>query len=501
MMNGNGRWKNDTIYHLFCAATIYFKRTLLFVIVICYNGNSVKGKGDTVELKRDIYEKLLEWKVQDSGHVLELRGARQVGKTFISDKFARENYKQYIYINMVQTSGREFLECLEKATEWEPGTPRKERPIHDAFHLFDERFRDEKDTVVVIDEIQESAEVYSLIRQFARDFQCHFVVTGSYLGKTLSKEYFQPVGDLDILTLYTLSFEEFLDAEGKRELYNEISLYGESSHDDYDELKKYYEIYYRIGGYPSVVRTYFETKSFEKCNSEISRVIHIFTEESQAYFNDVLDMNFFSQILPAVAQTMIKEKKGSDDLISELSKIVYKQESNRITKRSINQSIAWLYRSHIIDFCGKANDCNPVDVSMNSRFYFLDVGVCRFFLNMAGADDAMLRGTVCENFIYIELLKRVREFKMAGIAPMFGTYKEGEIDFFINSRENYKNYRVEVKAGKSESKTARQLLKEGKVEAIYFLKGDTYGGLAERKITIPIYLVGRVKFDYQYQEV
>ena len=74
-----------------------------------------------LELKRDIYEKLIEWKKQDSGKVLELNGARQVGKTFILDKFARENYKRYFYINMMQTSGKEFVECYYAATSWKPG--------------------------------------------------------------------------------------------------------------------------------------------------------------------------------------------------------------------------------------------------------------------------------------------------------------------------------------------------------------------------------------------
>jgi hypothetical protein len=54
----------------------------------------------------------------------------------------------------------------------------------------------------------------------------------------------------------------------------------------------------------------------------------------------------------------------------------------------------------------------------------------------------------------------------------------------------------EAKAGKSEIETAQKLLKDEKVEAVYFLKGDTYGGIADRKITVPIYLVGRVQFDY-----
>lgn len=64
---------------------------------------------------------------------MELRGASQVGKTYILDKFSRENYKIFIHINMAQTSGREFLDCLKAATDWEPGTPRRNRPLHEAY--------------------------------------------------------------------------------------------------------------------------------------------------------------------------------------------------------------------------------------------------------------------------------------------------------------------------------------------------------------------------------
>ena len=59
-----------------------------------------------VELKRDIYSKLVQWKNSDSGKVLVLSGARQVGKTFILNKFAKDNYKKYIYINMVHAAAR-----------------------------------------------------------------------------------------------------------------------------------------------------------------------------------------------------------------------------------------------------------------------------------------------------------------------------------------------------------------------------------------------------------
>ncbi|MEG0721413.1 MAG: AAA family ATPase [Lachnospiraceae bacterium] len=450
-----------------------------------------------MELKRDIYEELVKWKKEDSGHVLELRGARQVGKTYILDKFARENYNLYFYINMVETTGREFLECLDKATEWEPGTPRKEQPLHEAFRLFDERFRDDKNTVIIIDEIQESARVYSLIRQLAREFDCHFVVTGSYLGKILSREYFQPMGDLDILTLYSLSFEEFIEGILNREVLNKLDLYGDSPHEEYDRAKGCYDIYCQIGGYPSVVNKYVETNSIVDAQNEIERIIRVFIDESEHYFKNVIEMNVFEQVFPAIAQTMVREKKGMDDLTAELSKIIYKEDSSRITKKNVNSAISWLYRSQVIGFCGQSNECSPIDISMNRRFYFLDLGVCRYFLDVSGADTATVRGIVNENFVYIELLKRTLERKLAWMTPMFGTYKSGEIDFFVRNRENERNYGVEVKAGRAIGKTAKQLLTDNKVDAVYFLKGDTYGGMEGRMLTVPIYLAGRVQYDYQ----
>ena len=176
------------------------------------------------DLKRDIYESLLEWKKNYSGKVLEVEGARQVGKTYIISKFARENYKNCIYINMAQTTGRDFLTCLDTAEQWKPGEIRVEKPIHKALELFDKSFADTEETIIFIDEIQESARVFSLIRQFAREFQAHFIVTGSYLGKVIEKGYFLPAGDLDTITLNTLSFEEFLDAAGKGEVYNKLDL-------------------------------------------------------------------------------------------------------------------------------------------------------------------------------------------------------------------------------------------------------------------------------------
>lgn len=462
---------------------------------------SLKKSGVNMELKRDIYKELMKWKNRNSGKVLELKGARQTGKTFILDKFARENYQRFFYINMAQSTGEDFLMCLAQATAWTPGEPRIKKPLHNALKLFDSAFVDDTDTVVVIDEIQESAKVFSLIRQFSREFTCHFIVTGSYLGKTLQKGYFLPAGDTEDLVMDTLSFEEFLDALGKRELYETIDLFGAGSHEDYDELKSYYDIYCEIGGYPAVVARYLETGDIAEGKKVIPQVIRIFVEESTRYFENILETNLFEKLFPAIAKISIREKKGCDNLIKELSQIIFKEDSNKTTKTSINYATAWLYRSDIIGFCGKAVECDPTDTRADERFYFRDLGVARYFLDMAGAEEMSIAGYINENFVYIDLLKRARKMDIAGFAPMFGTYKSGEIDFVVNSRSNYKTYGVEVKAGKSSGRTAQQLLKDGRVEAVYFLKGDTYGGVAERMVTVPIYLVGRLKFDYLVKKV
>lgn len=449
-----------------------------------------------MDLQRTIYQDLLNWKEEDSGKVLEVNGARQVGKTYILDKFARENYKTYIYINMVQSSGTRFLKCLNLVQEeWQPGIRREEKAIHKALSLYDDKFSDCKDTIIVIDEIQESPEVFSMIREFAREFEANFVVTGSYLGKTFSKEYFLPAGDIDTLVLDTMSYEEFLMAVNKYELYQNISLFGESSHEDYEELKKWYDIYCQIGGYPAVVKKYIEKEDIPACKKEIAKIIKIFIEESERYFDDILEMNLLEQMLPAVAQSMIKEKKGSSDLVKELSGIVFRDDTNRVTRKSVNQAIAWFYRSNVIGYCGQVNEGDILNVTPNCRFYFRDLGTCRHFLEIAGASPDTIAGIINENFIYIGLKKRVDNMEIAGTTPWYALYKDGELDFFVNSRQDYCNYGIEVKAGRAIGKTANQMLQDGKIKYLYLLKGDTYGGIEDKKYTVPIYLADRIELN------
>lgn len=454
------------------------------------------GGLNTVELKRDIYKRLLEWKRENTHKVLELEGARQVGKTFILDKFAKENYKVQIYVNMAQTSGQEFLACLEQATAWQPGMKRKERPIHEALSLFHGEFEDNKDTIVVIDEIQESSKVYSMIRQFAREFECDFIVTGSYLGKTREKDFFLSAGDVDSLTMTSLTFAEFLEAAGKRELYETIDLYGASDHAQYDELKHWFDVYLHIGGYPEVVKAYLETGNLEQCADIIESLIRIFVKESGRYFESPLETATFEKVFSSIATMMLKEKKGTKDLITDLTSIIFKEESGRIAKKTVNYAISWLYLSHQLGYCSKSVNCDNLNIVENCRYYFMDLGIANYFLSLTGSMQETIDGCLCENFVYLMLLERIRRREIAGQVPWFGTDEEssGELDFYVRSRLNHKNYGLEVKRGNEIAVTANKLLDKGRLDFVYSLK-NTYGGINEDKRVVPLYLAGRIPFD------
>jgi len=450
----------------------------------------------SVELKRDIYKRLADWKKERTGKVLELSGARQVGKTFILKKFARENYHYSIYINMVEDTGKAFLKCLDKASSWEPGCERIEKPIHQALELYDPRFEDTEDVLVIIDEIQDSPEVYGKIRNFARDFCCDFIVTGSYLGKTREKEFFQAAGDVNFLTMTTMTFPEFLDAFDKRHIYEEVSLFGESDHELYDELKSYFEVYLKIGGYPEAVKTYLEKRDVKECLKKIEEIIQVFIMESTKYFGDPLENEIFRKILSTAAIVLLKEKKGIKDLVTDFSKIIFKEESNKLSKKMINSAIGWLYLSHQIGYVDKSVDCDYLNLVDNCRFYYRDVGLANYFLTNSGAEPNTIKGVLCENYVYLNLLERLADHEIAGANPWFGTYERtsGELDFYCRSLLDYKNYGLEVKAGNNTAKTANDLLEAGKLDYVYNLK-DTCGAREGKKLAVPNYLVGRISFS------
>lgn len=452
-------------------------------------------------LKRTVYDQLLDWK-NDSGHsTLEINGARQVGKTYIINKFADENYKHKIYVNLFDQSGKDFLKCYKMATAWTPGTPRPEHPLQDAFRLFDPSFEDSDDTVIIFDEIQESSELFNCIREFTRQFRAHFIVTGSYLGRVLEPDFRFSSGDITSIRIFTLSFQEFLEAFDQS-LFQKYKMLPLTHVDDtdpeiYSKLQDIFNLYSQIGGYPKVVETYLNTRSIPAAQKELVKIIHIFLNESLRYFTDIEDVSVFTNIFLSICRILLREKKGLEEnsISKELQKLVTKNYSSNLTKTTCYRAINWLYQSGIIGFCGKIIEMDVLDFKPASRCYFMDLGITYYYLSRSGADTPTRSGTLNENYVYINLLKR-QEFPEEIIfeTPAFATYRGGEIDFVAQSILSSTRYLIEVKSGKGTATTSRKALEQGKAQKLLYLKGNTKGGIDGKIETLPIYMLERYQF-------
>lgn len=451
-----------------------------------------------IELERTAYKKLLEWKKNAGRSTLEVSGARQVGKTYLVNKFADKEYKQKIYINLLELSGELFLNQYEKLWSEMTQGKRFENPVYELIRRYEPSFTDSPDTVVIIDEIQESAEIYNRVREFTRQLSSDFIITGSYLGRVLNKEFKYSAGDLDSIEIQTLSFEEFLRAMGKWELYDQLDIYGGSGETVYKELEELYQIYCTIGGYPAVVLSYLEQKNIEQCQAVLEKIVHLFANESRRYFEDILEYDTYENIFTSVARILVKEKKGldADSFSEELQSIVIKEYSSNLSKAEVNRAIDWLHSAGIIGFAGKLTGCDILSYKAKSRAFFMDLGLTTYFLTQTGCVSGDIQGVVNENFVFLDLRRRIsfpREIALE--TPAFATWGNYEIDFYVKSIKGQHTYAVEVKSGKNSSRTMDEVLEKKKADYILYTKGKTHGGVKDHIYTIPIYGLAKFRFE------
>lgn len=438
-------------------------------------------------LKRDIYKEILNWKNNWSDEILELSGARQVGKTYIINKFADENYKTKIYINMLESTGRKFLQYFDNYNN-----------IKDLFKRYDNTFKDTKDTVIIIDEIQESPAIYNLLREFNRNLQSDLIISGSYLGRVLNKDFKYSSGDIYKLYMGTLTFREFLNAVNEVKLLDEVDIYGQSSIQSYTRLNTLYEIYKTIGGYPAVILRYVKGDTLHNCKIKLLSIIDTFCNESKRYFNDILDITIYDNIFCSIARILLKEKKGfrEDSFSEELQKLIIKDYSSNLDKATCNRAIDWLRNSGIIGYCAKVVNGNILDFKANSRCYFMDLGIANYFYTKVGADKPAIQGLLNENFIYLDLQRRINGLnELAFETPAFATYNNGELDFIAKSLQDNNVYGIEVKSGKNFGKTAKEMLERKVIDFLVNAKGSTYGGIDNNIYTIPIYTISKFTFN------
>jgi predicted AAA+ superfamily ATPase len=443
--------------------------------------------------ERDIYKDMLKWKrLRETGSTalaLEISGPLGVGKTTIVNKFAKENYKNVINIDLGKQKD------LDLVSVWK-STPMirmyGEDSISNLIRLFSWVFMDSSDTAVIIDEVQESSYVYQLARQTNQGLKSHIIIINSFPGEVLQdKDFLLPDGDLYKLEMTPLTFEEFLNIHGKRRLWESLDLFGTSSKSDYDRIGKLFGSYLYSGGYPAP----FNAHGQGKTDSVLYGLVQNFADESMVYLPDITDSSIFSAVLECVAYLIVNKKRGKSYFGYKLIKAMKWKYGIKYSERDIMKVVDWLIKSRILSPCNLAVNCDLRSVYPDVTLYFTDLGIARLFLQMVIYYHEDLSRLLFKNFVFLTLGKMIEKQRLLPDIPAFGMYSGEEIDFIVESRITGDTYAIKVKSGKDKFKTIDTLLDKKFVDKVLFVRKNTYGNRDGNEIVIPAYLFGRYDFN------
>ena len=384
-------------------------------------------------LKRKISKRLEQFFSDNGRYALLVDGARQVGKTFIIEDFARRHYENFIEINFVKTpSARRIFENVDDESD-----------ILEKLSTFSRKGLMRGKTLVFLDEVQECPEAVTYIKFLVQDGTCHYVLSGSLLGVELKNVRSVPVGFMDEVKMYPLDFEEFVLANGERE---ELIAAARKSWEErrpldrlyHERLSKLFRLYLVVGGMPAAVQRYLDTHDISAVVQEQEQILVEYRKDITKYDkeNSLRIREVFERIAPEL------NKKNKRFYVNSVK-------PGERTER-LEDEFVWLKEagvaipSYVVD-----EPAVPLVLSKRSNLFKLfmnDVGL----LAASYMDGIQLRilnseldinfGSVYENAVAQELVAH-------GFLPSYYSSREhGEIDFVLET--GGKILPIEVKSGK-----------------------------------------------------
>ena len=401
-------------------------------------------------LKRKIMQQLIDWKNEPNKLCLLIQGARQVGKTFIVEQFAKENYDYYIYINF------ELMPSLK--TIFDGDLDFKTLRLNLEANFLGIKIEKGK-TLLFLDEIGVCPNARVALKTFAIDGTLDVIASGSLLGLYYKEVSSYPVGYEKTIEMYPLDFEEFLWAmgvsddviEASRESFIKGTPLANSISNKMAKLFKYYIL---VGGMPAAVNTFVDTES-----------LNTVREVQKSLIND------YKKDVIKYASTTEKQKiiKTFDSIPMQLAKRNKKfmwadidEEDLASSERKYGSALQWLKDAGIVNFCYNLSEpvlpLNAVRKADIYKVYMRDTGLLMAMLEpgMAKAvledDDTVDEGGVTENVIASELAAHGHDL------AYFEKRGELEIDFVLNLDGVVTA--MEVKSGKhTQAKSLVNMLK------------------------------------------
>ena len=385
-------------------------------------------------MKRNAIRDLEQWKARPDRKPLVLRGARQVGKTWLMREFGRTRYADCVYLNFDEETR---LGSIFEANK----DPHR---IVELLELIAGRRILPGQTLLVFDEIQECPDALNALKYFQENAnEYHVVAAGSLLGTLLSAPKSYPVGKVNLLDLYPLSFGEFLDAADPAlaAYFNQIERDRPIEDIFHERLLSAYDRYLITGGMPECVASW-QTARDAGAVARIQRELITIYENDFSKHNARVNAGRILQVWRSVVSQLAKPNE----------KFIYGAVRKGARAREFEEAVEWLVSSGLVNRVNNVSKPeHPLaafDKPEHFKLYLFDAGLLK---SMAGIDngaivmnaDFQFKGPLAESFVLQQLKGRF------DVEPRYFAEPNREIDFLLQVGADV--VPVEVKAGSDKS--------------------------------------------------
>ena len=383
-------------------------------------------------MERTVLQQLISWKNSDDRKPLILNGARQVGKTWVLREFAKREYKKEAYVICRKNEYARSIFTKDFDVE---RILRGLRAITSVDITPD-------DTLIILDEVQDIPEAIEALKYFCEQApQYHIAVAGSLLGISLHANVSYPVGKVDEINIYPMSFEEFLLAKGEKEIYKSVVAKDYATTNMvHEKLVELLRQYYYVGGMPEAVQKYIDTGALQAVRRIQNRIL-------SGYDID------FSKHAPAdqVQRIRMVWRSIPSQLFKENKKFIYGTLRKGARAKDFELAIEWLVNSGLVY---KVARCNKLSLPLAIyedlsafKLYFLDLGLLGAMVDTEASQILVsnnafteYKGGMTEQYV-------LQQYISHGVSPIYYHKTDDsrlEIDFVVQHSSHI--LPVEVKA-------------------------------------------------------
>ena len=394
-----------------------------------------------MKIERTILSKLQKWQQSAGRKPLLLQGARQVGKTWLLKEFGSINFSDTAYFNFEEMPDLKQIFELNKDVN---------RLLPQLSLIHGKRIRPQE-TLIILDEIQECNDALNSLKYFNENAPEYAVAAaGSLLGVSMSRGNSFPVGKVDFLTVYPLSFLEFLSASAPN-LFDFLLHWDLTSFIPdvfFQPLIEQFKLYFISGGMPEAVTALSETQNLQLVQQRLTDILNAYKLDFSKHSENSL-VPKITHVFDAVPSQLARENK----------KFIYRNIKSGARAREYEDALLWLQQAGLIYRifrCEKPSlPISGYDDLSAFKVYLSDVGLLR---RLSGLDPAILLGG---NRLFSEFKGAFTEnYVLQSLVPLFDTVprywtsgNKAEVDFLIQ----YKNDIIPIEVKSNENIQGKSL--------------------------------------------